>query len=210
MAGKAIVENRDTGNFGDGFFEQLQPLTAQFGAKVCNASDVAAGRASLSTRPASTGSPPAPTITMGIGMVEFLAGRTHILLPPATTMISTQTYELRDKLGGPDRSSPPHIGTRSRYSVLQWIQARAEAAGSPRNGWTHWLGRATIDILLAELSSAAALPWGGRAQRAWRTECSQRLFSFSLFSRLPPHAYRITLLPLDHIDWNCCQSVLRC
>ena len=38
-----IVENRDTGNFGNRFFEQLQPLTAQFSGKVCKAGDVAAG-----------------------------------------------------------------------------------------------------------------------------------------------------------------------
>src|SRR5262249_37671721 len=38
-----IVENRDAGNSGHGFFEQLQPLTAQFPGKDCNASEVAAG-----------------------------------------------------------------------------------------------------------------------------------------------------------------------
>jgi hypothetical protein len=37
------VENRDTGKFGNGFFEQLQPLIAWFSGKVCNARDVSAG-----------------------------------------------------------------------------------------------------------------------------------------------------------------------
>ena len=46
------------------------------------------GRARLSTRPASTGSTPAPIITMGIVLVAFLAARIHGP-PPATTIIST-------------------------------------------------------------------------------------------------------------------------
>ena len=35
--------NRDTGKFGNGFFEQLQPLASQFSREVCKAGDVAAG-----------------------------------------------------------------------------------------------------------------------------------------------------------------------
>jgi hypothetical protein len=38
-----IVENRHTGKFGNGFFEQLQPFPAKFPGKESNASDVAAG-----------------------------------------------------------------------------------------------------------------------------------------------------------------------
>src|SRR5439155_19339303 len=38
-----VVENRNTGKFGNGFFEQLQPLPAQLSGKVCKAGDVAAG-----------------------------------------------------------------------------------------------------------------------------------------------------------------------
>ena len=38
-----IVENRDTGDFGNRFFEQFQPLPAQRSVKECKAGDVAAG-----------------------------------------------------------------------------------------------------------------------------------------------------------------------
>jgi hypothetical protein len=37
------LEYRDASSFGKGFFEQLQPLTGYFGAKVYKAGDVAAG-----------------------------------------------------------------------------------------------------------------------------------------------------------------------
>ena len=38
-----IVENRDSGYFGNSFFEQLQPLAAEVSGKECQAGDITAG-----------------------------------------------------------------------------------------------------------------------------------------------------------------------
>jgi hypothetical protein len=38
-----LKDKRDTGKSGYGFFEQFQPLTAQFCVKVCEAGNVATG-----------------------------------------------------------------------------------------------------------------------------------------------------------------------
>ena len=54
-----IVENRDTGKFGNRFFEQLQPFPPSSVERFVMPVTLPPGRARLSTRPASTGSAPA-------------------------------------------------------------------------------------------------------------------------------------------------------
>ena len=108
-----IVENRDTGKFRNGFFEQLQPLAAQFCGKESNTGDVAAGTGKafnmgLPRRDRSQ----RPNITMGIVVVAFLAARIGAA-PSSSTMISTlRRASWGNKLGKSDRVSPQHIGTQ--------------------------------------------------------------------------------------------------
>ena len=68
------------------------------------------GRARLSTRPASTGSTPAPTITIGIVLVAFLAAR---ISGPSCCHdeINLETHQLGHKLREP-------IALPLRISVL--------------------------------------------------------------------------------------------
>ena len=73
------------------------------------------GRARLSTRPASTGSSPTPTITMGIVLVAFLAARI-IRVPPATTMIST----LRRTSSAASSGSRSSFPSANRYSMAMF------------------------------------------------------------------------------------------
>ena len=86
------------------------------------------GRARLSTRPASTGSTPAPTIMMGIVLVAFLAGFTKSP-PPATTMTST----LRRT------SSATSSGARSGFVSVYRYSVATNSLGT--EGLTSWVER---------------------------------------------------------------------
>ena len=99
------------------------------------------GRARLATRPASTGSEPRANITMGIVLVAFFAAWI-VIVPPATTMIST-LRRIRSATSSAPRStfpSPyrystamfwPSIWPRSRRAIRMISTRLLSPAASP-------------------------------------------------------------------------------
>ena len=85
-----IVKNRDTGKFGNGFSEQLQPLPAELsGPRAERPVTLPPGRARLSTRPASTGSESTARHNDGNRLGRIHGRPDPRGPPPATTTMST-------------------------------------------------------------------------------------------------------------------------
>ena len=96
-----IVENCDTENFGNSFFEQLKSLTAKFTAKVCDTGDVAAGTGKIFNEACFNRIGPHANHNDG-NRLGCILGRPDLWIPSRyDDDINLETHQVARKLGQP-------------------------------------------------------------------------------------------------------------
>src|SRR5215475_5696012 len=102
-----IVENRDTDKFWNGFFEQLQPLSAELWAKVCKAGDVAAGTGKAFNKTCLDGIEPTARHNDGNRLGRIRGRRDYPVPSYYHDDINLETHQVGRKLRKPIRLTLP-------------------------------------------------------------------------------------------------------